>query len=65
MKRIRLPKFTVNDVAEQLVQILPTFNLANNKANLSTYLRLATENGLIELVTPGRGRLPAVYRLKK
>jgi len=57
--------FTVNDIAKKIVSENPLFNVENNKANLSSYLREFADGGKIELAQQGRGRRPAFYRNKK
>jgi len=65
LKFVPQDRFTVNDVGTQIVRIIPSFNLDGNKANLSGYLKEFLDAGQIELIEPGRGRLPAFYRIKK
>ena len=57
--------FTVNEAASFVSGCLPSFSVETGKANISAYLKEFSENGPINLIEPGRGRLPAVYKLKK
>ncbi len=55
---------TVNDITPLVSGILPSFNVETGKANVSAYLKEFADEGSIELIEPGRGRLPATYKIK-
>ena len=64
IKMIAKPEFTSSEIADVLRLTRPDLNVEANRANISAYFKDFLQEGIIEQITPGAGRRPAIYRKK-